>query len=374
MEAGVNCRARGPVGTTLGPALRRAGLLAGAALCAWALAVPGVAGQTVAPSAITAASAPTPEPAWVDGQKWADEVREAYAWGDFAALERLFAQASVPGARARDGTALLSVYRRGLAEVEGAKRVRREDYLLQLQKLTQLWLRERSDSQLAHGLHARVLLSRAWAARGNGYADSVPPGAWRDFRRLLQEAADHLARHRDVAMKGSFSHTTLLGIGLGLGWSPDVIWRITQEAAAQNPDDDDLYFGALQSFLPKWGGNAVELDRYIGEVTALTQARRGQELYALLYSEAADDEFKHALFERSAASWPRMRQGLRERLTRFPASAKLRNRFAYLACLAKDRETYLDLAESVGDKPLLDEWGTNPARMWADCRRWAAQG
>lgn len=339
------------------------------------LAGPATAADPASPERSTgaaAAAASTPPPA-VDTKTFVDEVAGAYWWGDFAALQALYERAVAPGARASSGDHLVLTFRRGLQRVEEQRRLRAEEYTLQLERLTADWLRDHPDSTLAHGLYVRALVARAWAARGAGYANTVPPQAWADFQRLQEQAVQHLARHAPIALKDSFTYQTLATAGRGLGWPAADVWKVAQEGLRKNPDDDGLRLTAMIAHLPKWGGDTVMLDRMIRDAAASAPAPRGEEVYALLYSQAAKAQFDHALFQDSAAEWPRMRQGLRDRLARHPGDAVSRNRLAYFACLAKDREAYLAIIGSLGDKPDLDEWGPNPSRVVADCKRWAAQ-
>lgn len=324
------------------------------------------------PAASSPAAAPTP-PAAVDTETFVNDVADAYWWGDFAALQTLYERAVAPGARATSGDHLMLPFRRGLRRIEDRSRLREEEYTLQLERLTAQWLREHPDSTLAQGLYARALVARAWAARGGGYANTVPPQAWADFRRLQEQAVQHLVRNAAVALRHSFGYQTLAMAGRGLSWPAADVWKVAQEGLRKNPDDDGLRLTAMIAHLPKWGGDTVMLDRMIRAAAASAPAPRGDEVYALLYSQAAEDEFDHALFQDSAAEWPRMRQGLRDRLARHPGDAVSRNRLAYFACLAKDREAYLAIIGSLGDKPDLDAWGPNPSRVVADCKRWAAQ-
>ena len=91
-----------------------------------------------------------------------------------------------------------------------------------------------------------------------------------------------------------------------------------------------------------------------------------------LYVAAATDQFGHDLFQDSGAQWPLMKQGFEDMLARYPDHTRS-NAFAYFACLARDKPTFLDLMDRVGQQPVLDQWGSNPTRTLETCRRWAAQ-
>jgi hypothetical protein len=293
---------------------------------------------------------------------------QAFWWGDFDSLERLHQRASRPGARDENGSTLLSAHRNALDRtwsVRGGS----DAYMNEVERLTLQWVQTHPQSPLAHTLYARTLVAQAWAVRGTGYASSVPPQAWADFKRLLSRAAEHLAKNAKVAMQDPTAYSALISAGRGLGWSQEQLWSIGKEGLRQHPEADDIYFSVLTSMLPKWGGSVVQVDRFIDEAVTMTRQTRGQEFYARLYGAAADEHFEHALFEDSAAQWPRMKQGFQDRLSRYPSQGNL-NGYAYFACLAKDKITFVELMDTVGPKPILDRWGRNPERMFAGCKRW----
>ncbi len=311
------------------------------------------------------ALAQTPPP-----QTLADQAANVFWWGEFQALERLNAPLRQPGQRDAGGVAKLRAFRQGLNRVFDVKGAT-EPYHAQLDALTLEWARQQPTSALAHVLHAKALAAHAWWYRGGGYANTVPPKAWAEFEKYLRQAAEYLAANASTAFSDSSAHLALIAIGRGIGWSADRVWSVAQDGLLRNPDDDELYFAALQSHLPKWGGTPVSLDRFIQDVVARTRKERGLELYARLYAEAARAQFEARIFSESAAQWPLMKQGYEDWVQRYPEPAKL-NRFAYFACLAEDKATLLDLLEKIGSKPALDDWGRTPLPTLQTCKRWAA--
>jgi hypothetical protein len=59
-------------------------------------------------------------------------------------------------------------------------------------------------------------------------------------------------------------------------------------------------------------------------------------------------------------------------LARFPSPGRL-NRYAYMACLAKDRSTLVTLLAQIGKKIDVSLWGPNPERSLESCQRWAKE-
>lgn len=300
------------------------------------------------------------------------EARDNFWWGDFAALEKQYGEIVRTNPRTSSGVPHLQRFRRGIDSVAEGNAKLTDAYFLEQENLTLGWARANPRSPLAHVLHAWALLARGWAFRGTGYANSVPPQAWADFHRHVRRATDYLMAHADVALSDSSGHERLLAIGRVAGWDRARIWAIARDGLSRNPDDDELYLQAARALLPKWNGDAVQLDRYIQDASEHAHARHGPSMYARLYALASYEQFEHQLFQESGADWSRMKVGFEHLVMRWP-DADNHNRFAYFACLAKDKPAFLDQLEKLGPRPALDFWGGNARRTFETCKRWAQQ-
>ncbi len=299
-----------------------------------------------------------------------DQAAQALWWGDFASLERLHDQVRQPGQRAPDGEMPQSEFRSGLKRVLDGKKNAPDGYFVEQEALTRQWAIEHPNSALAHALHAAALAAHGWSYRGSGFSNTVPPQAWDDFRKYIDKAIAYMSEHADVVFGTSLSHRWMIDFARAAGWDGDKIKAIARDGLRVNPQDDGIYYGVTFSLLPKWGGSAAALDRYIQEAVANTEAQRGLEMYARLYDDA-EEQFEHRLFEDSAARWPKMKQGFEDMLKRYPDAGNV-NRFAYFACIAKDKPTALDLLGQVGAKPITEKWGNNGVRTFETCKRWAS--
>lgn len=322
-------------------------------------------------TALTLAALALPAHAAPDDSPVKEVATDALWWGDFTELERQNALYKQPGRVDPDGTSQLELFRKGLLEVFENEVKNSEAYLSQLDTLTLQWAKARPASALAHILHAQALVQHGWSYRGRGYADKVSPEAWKEFIAYQQRALQYLKEHADVAFTDSYAHYVMLQIGRGLGWAPKQMMAIADEGVKRNPNDVNLYSQVAFGLLPKWGGTPRLLDDYIKQVTERTRAAFGMGMYARLYSAAADDQFGHALFENSFADWNKIKQGYEDTLARYPNNPLRMNRYAYLACLAKDKDTFLRLLDKLGEGIELSEWGSNPERSLEGCRRWA---
>jgi len=297
--------------------------------------------------------------------------RDAFWAGDFDEIERQNAYFRQPGRIEPSGISQIYLFRKGLNIVLKNKVENAEPYLKELDLLTLQWANEHPKSAFAHALHADALLTHAWSYRGGGYVKDVPPQAWKDFHAYLRRAAEYLNAHADVALTDSYAHAVLIQVAKGMEVSREQMKAIANDGLKRNPEDFGLYFAVQETLLPKWGGDARAVDDYIKYATEQTRERFGQGMYTRMYLNAADDQFGHMLFENSYADWDKMKQGFEDLMARYPDSPSRLNSYAYMACLAKDKDTFLKQFAKIGKRIDRERWGTNPERSVEGCRRWA---
>jgi len=94
--------------------------------------------------------------------------------------------------------------------------------------------------------------------------------------------------------------------------------------------------------------------------------------YARLYWHAYAAIYGKDLFKQSRVNWPRMRDGMNSLVAQYPDAWNI-NSFAYLACIAGDRQTTQHLMARLPERPLvLAVWQARA--VFASCRKWASGG
>lgn len=324
-----------------------------------------VAFWPVAQAPVVAAPA---EAAPVPVQTVPDEVALAMRVGDFAALERLYARYGQRGVVSElTGTPRVGHFWNGISQISKYSLRVTDAYFIQLDALTAQWVERNPRVLLAHLLHADALNTHAWAYRGGGFAKSVPAAAWSQFEKYNERAYQVLRRAEPLAAEDSSWNFLMLRVGRAMGWSVDRSWAVFENGVGKNPNHDGLYEEMLNSVLPKWGGDLRLVDRVIAHAVKSTRAERGLALYASLYGMVSYAELEQSLFTASLASWPSMRTGFEDLIKRYPHSDH-RNKFAYFACMANDRETLrvqLALMEGAFEPRF---WGDHPERTYDGCR------
>jgi len=109
-----------------------------------------------------------------------------------------------------------------------------------------------------------------------------------------------------------------------------------KSAETRFPNYFQLKYEALVWLSSLWNYDPVKIDALITEATEASRAQNGQADYADLYWWHYVVHAKNDLFTTSKVSWPRLRQGIEDRIRQFPGSSNANN-YAMLACLAGDK-------------------------------------
>lgn len=316
----------------------------------------------------TPASPPSPPTRTLQTQ-----VREALRFGDFATLVRLYTTQAQPGQRSpQTGVEQVTSFWQGVEAISDETLPVHDGYFTQLDALTQQWARAHPQSAMAQLLHAHVLRQHAWFLRGTGYVETVSPTAQSGFEALLKRALEQLHRNEALLARDSSWNLMVIQVGRGLGLGHARLLPIFENGIARNAGHDELYVEMLKTTLPKWGGSLDAAERFIAQVTQTAQDKRGLELYARLYGELSDWQVQKTLFRSTRASWPKMKAGFEDRLSRYPHNDH-RNVFAYFACMAQDREALQEQLRLLDGAYARDFWGSTPDRTYEECKALARQ-
>ena len=298
----------------------------------------------------------------------ANEAGMAAWWGDFEEFDRLYRVARLSSERSSTGETQVALVRGGFVRIFNGDN--NDAYYAQVAASTAQWVAAHPDSALAHAMHARALYARAWFIRGGDYVNQVMPQAMAGFTRVMRLAEKELADHSALVMQDSTAHLYLIMIERSLGASFDVQWAIAQDGLAKDKDNDAIYHELVISSLPKWGGNADQLEMIATDAVKRTRADRGLSMYADIYLHAAFI-YRAALFRETQADWARIKQGFEDFLKQYPDPVIV-NRYAFVACLAQDKATTKALLDRIGDRPETWQWGgTDGVRAHQSCAEWA---
>lgn len=299
-----------------------------------------------------------------------DRASQALFWGDWDELERLYAAARTDVQRAAEGGLASCRFGVGLGRRYADESQAYRDAVV---AATLDWTRRRPESPLAHAVHLQALVEQAWFIRGAGYAKTVSEQRFAEFRAKLNEALAYAKAHSAVMGRDNYYVRPLLALLLGLGVDVRQQLEIARRGLARDAADECIYRIAIDSLLPKWGGEPQQLESWIRESMKGLPEADALRLYARLYNTAAQNDYEQTLFDSSLARWPLMRDGLRAIISESPHSRYWKGRLAYFACMVKDREVAVPALEAIEAAPDFEAWGSTGQRAYQACKRWALQ-
>jgi hypothetical protein len=194
---------------------------------------------------------------------------EAYGLPPREQLDAGRAGPPLPAHRARAIGAVAQATRNGdwrpaAAYVEGAgqdwdERWTRLEVLQRLADQDDVWLNDwraaRPEDCTAATLHAWLLLHRAWAVRGSGYAHTVPAARMARFVALLGKAMDAAEKAAPLAADDPAPWVVMITAARGLRFEHDRFQRLWLELYKRAPHHYMGHCQALQYWCAKWAGS-----------------------------------------------------------------------------------------------------------------------
>ena len=252
-----------------------------------------------------------------------------------------------------------------MAMTGGNSRVSGQVWLQRI-ALLQDWVAANPSSVTARVALADVWHGYAWAARGGGYADTVPDAAWSLFGARIARAYATLLEAGKLSAKCPHWYLVMLLVARDIGWSKEQMRALFERAVAFEPSYYIYYREYVSDLLPKWGGEPGEAEAFAEESYSRIGGRQGAFVYfeiaTVLYCLCPENP-------QPTLSWPLLQEGFAEMEERYGATLLKLNRFAMLAYLYQDREVASRVLPRIGDNWEPKVWvgrsTFDQARSWA---------
>jgi len=315
---------------------------------------------------------PTGEMAERDNLKQA--VTALFDKSDFGGLERLASYYRGSGARTPSGFWQLTVFYGAIHDL--AAGIGRDDDKGWQQLSAKLadWQGRYPGKPTALMAQAIALKSYAWSMRPRYLVLEASTRADAKFRAALGNARDFMARNMPALSVDPHAYVLRADLATALGEAPDDLMSVIDEGRAKYPGYFALDFSGLDYFAVGDGSQAIgpaaatRIEAFAG-TAAQRAGAESDERYARLYWHAYAAFYGNDLFKRSRVNWSRMRSGMQALIAHYPDAWNI-NSFAYLACLAGDRETTRTLVARLSERPILAVWQARP--VFSACRQWAS--
>jgi len=298
-------------------------------------------------------------------------AEETYRSGQLEELDKRMAQFVHDSTRTSSGLWVSGIYYSAVETAVERPRPQTDEAWDALERQTLAWAQRRPASAVARLVHAGVIVDRAWQVRGGGYASTVPDSAWAPFHEGLRRAEAYLQQEKAIAGTVPEYFLSLLTIAKGLGKPRSDIDALLEECDRAHPAYYPAYFAVLDYLLPKWHGDAREIELFARAAVLRTRQSEGDSMYARIYWYAAQADFEDSLFWASNAQWELMKDGFDDVVARYPDQWNYQN-YAHFACEAGDTRTLAGLLSRHVSPPIFGAaWSGQVG--FEDCERLAGR-
>jgi len=237
----------------------------------------------------------------------------------------------------------------------------------------QQWLQRHPQSAAAVIVRAKLLLARAWAYRGTGFAGSVGDRQLKAFRTLTVVAGQVLDSHAELANRDPEWSALRITVAMAQGESSRQIFERASAALAREPLYYGIHFAAEKALEPSWGGSEEWIKRYVAMALDRSRALEGTQAYMRIYFNVAKNarDVVDAL-NQTGAKQPAMIESYTEVLGAYPDEHN-RQIAKALMCFGGDAAHFKALGRPTGDAvPAIAWWDT--AEWRRGCDQWAYEG
>ena len=291
-------------------------------------------------------------------RKIESEANNALRSGNVEKLEAMASEFRVKRSRTPSGVWKLTYFYRGIESAVTADN--RDDPNPGKAPLAtaDAWQRAYPNSPSAKYAKGAILAKRAWLIRGHGFAGSVPEAAWQPFREGMEAARVYLESVKSVASADPAWYCEMANIAKAQSWPVDRFEAFATEVLERHP----YYYQALgctaEYWSPRWGNaSAKAVESFADRAVEKTRKEDGSSVFARTYWSISSNEVDPALFGTNLSAWPKVRQGFKDLIERYPDPWNI-NHFARFACLARDTRQFNELASRIGSTPMQEVWGS----------------
>jgi len=228
------------------------------------------------------------------------------------------------------------------------------------------WVAARPDSITARVALAGAYASYAWAARGEGYSDTVTENGWNLFNQRLANARSILADAWHLSPHCPEWFVVSQSIAQGQGWDAADEMKLFQEAVSFEPEYYYYYRLHAGYLLPNWYGERGDAAKFAEESANRLGGKQGDILYFQLAAQLVciceDPEVLRM-------SWERIQKGFAALEESWGPSPYNLNPFALIAARFHDPVAANGAIKRIGDNWDPDVWGSE--KYFEQTKEWA---
>ena len=303
----------------------------------------------------------------VTEEQYESEVRGSLARREFDKLETE-ATLARQGGRTGGGTWRLLIFYIAVGGLEERDKGQVAAWKTRVKVLRE-WADAKPESATPRVALAATYINYAAAARGDGFADTVPDEGWRLPAERAAMAAPALIEASRVKEKCPYWFEAAQNVALDQGWSKAQSRELFELAVTFEPTYYHYYREYANYLLPKWYGDEGETEAFAEEVFKRVGGEQGK----FLYFEIASQLVCQCISERPPMPdvwWPRVKGGYAIVGRLYGYSNTKNNRMALMAYVAGDRQAAHEAFSRIGydsGKYVWKSYDTfEKAKSWAN--------
>jgi len=291
-------------------------------------------------------------------------TRSFYNNRAFAKLERLAAKLHKEKSRFRDGDWKI----RNFYECMDCRKEEPESMWQLHAEIHKDWEAKFPKSATARIATAEFLVTYAWHARTDAYADKVTEEGMKLFNERLVAAGKKLDEAKALDPSCPMLWYNYQTVALGQGLKPAEYAALFKSAKDSEPEFYPHDLARAKFLLPRWHGELGQWE-VAAEAQIPLQGKAGQEIYARVIKEQAS--YYGNVFSETRVSWEKAKKAFEALRASYPDSSATLNSYCRMACFAGDKQTAKKLFAEIGDTPVTSEWRKGE---FAKAKQWAATG
>lgn len=202
---------------------------------------------------------------------------------------------------------------------------------------------------------ARGHVKGAWEARGSGFASTVSQEGWKVFQDRLELAATFAEQARKMEPKDPELYRVLVDIGKGQQANREKIDEWVERGREIDPTYYPLYLATAEYLLPRWHGQAGDVERFAEEIRTAVGGDDGLDAYGRIVQRMNLYDKQMLYFGGFARD--QVADAMKLLLRRYPRSVQ----FDDIAALVMWKEMDHQGAQALHTRlkePNLTHWGT----------------
>jgi hypothetical protein len=269
---------------------------------------------------------------------------------DFNTLEVLSQELQQSRERLNDGSWLSESFFNAFRLGEKSS----DEHYAQIEQILARWEQARPASPVLPLIKVNFHVDLAWKWRGIGYAKTVTPNKWAEFKKELNIARQILEAHPTAKVYPEY-FSCMQKVALGQGWSKNDYERLFAEATRIEPDYYSFYYNKALYLLPRWHGRKGEWEAFAEQVRqqhgagGAGDALYGRIAWALRY-------YYDDIFHDADISWDKVASGYEYLIRQYPDSRYLKSLYANLAWKVGDRARLRQALPAIKSDPDMTIW------------------